>query len=161
MRKVLLGVVACCCAWVTVDVAAQAAPQAVRMQAAAAQPDMDPGSMATAARQVLELIDANRAAEVWEGSSNVAKRSITRDAFVQQAMAARASLGRAVSRTWLSVLRQQVDANAAQQPGNPPQGMYISVRFATTFANGRSAIELVTFRMDEDATWRLAGYTTQ
>lgn len=157
MKNIWIGLALCSLLPMSPLMAQQRAVQA----AAQSVQDIDPGSVAAGARQVLELIDANRAAEVWEGSSNVAKRSITRDAFVQQAMAARASLGRAVSRTWLSVLRQQVDANAAQQPGNPPQGMYISVRFATTFANGRSAIELVTFRMDEDATWRLAGYTTQ
>ncbi|PJK13614.1 hypothetical protein CO613_09475 [Lysobacteraceae bacterium NML07-0707] len=70
-------------------------------------------------------------------------------------------LGRPVSSTWLSVLRQQVDANAAQQAGNPPQGMYISVRFATTFSSGHGLLELVSFRLDEDGVWRVVGYSNQ
>ena len=38
---------------------------------------------------------------------------------------------------------------------------YISVRFATRFSGGRTVAELVTFRLEDNGTWRVAGYAIQ
>ena len=40
-------------------------------------------------------------------------------------------------------------------------GNYISVRFATRFSGGRTVAELVTFRLEDNGTWRVAGYAIQ
>ena len=41
-----------------------------------------------------------------------------------------------------------------------PEGLYINVSFPTRFAKAPQPVrELVSFRLDEDKTWRLAGYS--
>ena len=41
-----------------------------------------------------------------------------------------------------------------------PEGLYINVRSATTFAsNAQPVRELVSFRLDEDRVWRVSGYS--
>ncbi|MNF15205.1 hypothetical protein D3C80_2177110 [compost metagenome] len=39
-----------------------------------------------------------------------------------------------------------------------PAGTYANVEFDTQFAGNRTGHELISFRQDEDGTWRLAGY---
>lgn len=127
--------------------------------AAPPQQDMDPNSMVIAALQAAQLVDANRTAEVWDGSSVVAKRIVSRDAFVRQVAGARASLGQPLQRNWISVTRQQIEQTI--DPNAPPPGLYISVRFLTRFANGQALVELVTFQLEADGIWRVAGYSVQ
>ena len=139
------------------------APQTPQAQRAAPN-DVDPNSMLNAALQVAQLIDAGRSGEIWDGSSEIAKRTVNRDAFVKQIATGRAAFGQPVSRVWASVIRQVVPApQAGQAPpaGSPPPGAYITVRFATRFSGGQSVGELVSFRLDENGTWRVAGYTIQ
>lgn len=140
---------------------AQQAPAGAQQQAAQASPlDVDPNSMVMAAMQAAQLVDAGRAAEMWEGGSAVAKQAVKKDAFVQQITTARAPLGQPVSRAWLSVIRQSIQPSQASA-GSPPGGDYVSVRFATRFSSGRTVAELVTFRLEENGTWRVAGYAIQ
>lgn len=41
-----------------------------------------------------------------------------------------------------------------------PEGLYVNVSFPTRFAKAQQPVrELVSFRLDEDKTWRLAGYS--
>ncbi len=145
--------------------AQQAAPAPAAQQQARPSPqDVDPNSMVMAALQAAQLVDGGRAGEIWDGSSAIAKRAITKDAFVKAITAARNPLGQPVSRVWLSVIRQSVPAPQAGQAapaGSPPPGNYISVRFATRFSGGRTVAELVTFRLEDSGTWRVAGYTIQ
>ncbi|PJK09626.1 hypothetical protein CO610_03095 [Lysobacteraceae bacterium NML95-0200] len=131
------------------------APQAQ----AQVQQDIDPNSILTGALHVADLIDNGRAAEVWEGASIAAKSTVSRDAFVNQLQMARAPLGQAQSRVWLSVLRQQI--NPAQGESSPLPGTYVTVRFATRFSSGKTLVELISFRMDDNTTWRVAGYSIQ
>ncbi|MGH8087118.1 MAG: DUF4019 domain-containing protein, partial [Stenotrophomonas sp.] len=43
-----------------------------------------------------------------------------------------------------------------------PEGLYINVSFPTRFANSAQPVrELVSFRLDEDRVWRLAGYSVR
>lgn len=58
------------------------------------------------------------------------------------------------------------DASAAtwsrRALGRPASaGNYISVRFATRFSGGGTVAELVTFRLEDNGTWRVAGYAIQ
>ncbi|RMH91174.1 DUF4019 domain-containing protein [Lysobacter pythonis] len=138
--------------------AAQAQQQRPQVQRPAPG-EVDPNSMVMAALQAAQLVDANRAGDVWEGGSSVAKKAMGKDAFIRQVAASRAALGQPQSRVWLSVIRQQVDAAGGRQA--PPPGMYVSVRFATRFSGGKTVAELVSFHLDENATWRVAGYAIQ
>jgi hypothetical protein len=41
-----------------------------------------------------------------------------------------------------------------------PQGLYLNVAVPTTFATSQTPVrELVSFRLDEDKTWRVSGYS--
>lgn len=137
--------------------AAQPAPAAPQQQRSPL--DVDPNSMVVAALQTAQLIDTGRSGEVWDGAASVAKSATTRDVFVQQLNAARGPLGQLQSRAWVSVVRQSAPAPTAE--GGPPAGEYISVRFASRFAGGRTVTELVSFRLEDGGTWRVAGYVIQ
>jgi len=111
--------------------------------------------MSKAAGLVIQLVDQNKGGEVWEGASSVAKSVVTKDSFVQQISADRQKLGAPVTRSQVAVTR------AVYAAGNQvPAGNYINVVFATKFTNApRPVRELVSFRLDEDKTWRVSGYS--
>lgn len=111
--------------------------------------------MQQAALRVAQLVDANRAGEVWDGASPVAHSALARDAFVGMLAADRARVGTLVSRGQPSVSRVKYGSDAAV-----PAGLYVSVTFPTRFANGPQPVrELVSFRLDEDQVWRVSGYS--
>lgn len=121
------------------------------------QASIDPGTAFNGAVQVLNLVDSNRVAEIWEGGSPVMKRLVSREGFVQQTQRARSSLGNVVERNWQLVVRRQVSAGEAS--AELPAGNYVSINFESRFSSGRRAVELVTFRQDEDGVWRATGYS--
>lgn len=123
-------------------------------QAAMARQDAD---MKAAASQVVQLIDANRAGEVWDGASAVMKRVVSRQDFVNQIAGDRQRLGAAQQRGQPVVSRAQFPAGA-----QVPEGLYINIATPTRFAGNQQPIrELVSFRLDEDRTWRVSGYSTR
>lgn len=151
--------------------AAQPQPQqrqAARPAAAAQQPAMEQltpeqraalakqdADMSQAALQVMQLVDANRIGEVWDGASAAMKRLVTRDDFIKQITIDRNRLGAVSTRAAPEVTRSMFEAG--QQV---PQGLYINVRTATKFANQQQPVrELVSFRLDEDKVWRVSGYS--
>ncbi len=135
--------------------AQQAAPPAPPQPAQRAAParDIDPNSLAAAGIQAAQLIDAGRAGEVWDGASAVAKRSVDRNKFSDSITAQRKPLGATTARRWTLVSRHST-AGTEQLPA----GTYANVEFDTQFSGNRSGHELISFRQDEDGTWRLAGY---
>jgi len=138
---------------------APAAPAArpVLSPAQQAQVQKQDAEMTAAALQVARLIDANRAGEAWKGASDVAKKSVTEQAFVSQLTADRQRLGALASRGQPVVTRVKYAAGATV-----PEGLYINVSFPTRFANSAQPVrELVSFRFDEDRIWRLAGYSVR
>ena len=140
----------------------QARPAA---QQPAAQQQLTPEQQAALTRQnqemtkgaltVLQMIDGNQPGAVWDGASAVMKRAVTRDAFVKQVAADRQRLGAVANRGQSNVSRAQYPAGA-----DVPQGLYLNVAIPTKFANNPQPIrELVSFRLDEDKTWRVSGYS--
>lgn len=113
--------------------------------------------MARAALQVMQLVDADRIGEVWDGASAAMKQAVTREDFIRQVGADRGRLGPVVSRGDAQVSRSLFQA------GQPvPEGLYINVRSATRFANHPEPVrELVSFRLDEDRVWRVSGYSVR
>lgn len=133
---------------------AQAAPQLTEEQRAQlARQDAD---MTQAALQVMQLIDQNRAGEVWDGASAVMKQAVPKDEFIRQITADRNTLGAVSGRASPQVSRTQGGAEGSAVPA----GLYINVASASTFANQPQPVrELVSFRLDEDQVWRVTGYT--
>lgn len=109
--------------------------------------------MATAALQVLSLIDQGKGNEVWVGLSPVIKPLVTQSSFVQRIANDQSTFGNAGKRNLLSAYRS--DANGQT---NIPQGIYYNVAFLTQFSKGQGR-ELISFRLDNDQTWRVAGYS--
>lgn len=111
--------------------------------------------MSKAAGLVIQLVEQNKGGEVWDGASSVAKGVVTKDRFVQQITADREELGVPVARSQVAVTRAVYAAG-----DEVPAGNYISVVFATKFTNAPEPVrELVSFRLDEDRTWRVSGYS--
>jgi hypothetical protein len=116
--------------------------------------ELDPNSVVNAAAQVVKMVDDGRLVDVWEGGSAVMKKVAAKTTFVAAVGKAREPFaGGAARRVWIDVSRRD-------SPGTPelPVGAYMNVGYVTTFANGRTARELVSFRLDDDQKWRVAGY---
>ncbi|KOR39579.1 hypothetical protein ADT25_21455 [Xanthomonas oryzae] len=110
--------------------------------------------MTQAALRVAQMVDGNQIASLWDGASKVAKTAVKRDVFVSQIGSERARLGAVVGRGQGSVTRVKYGPGA-----QVPEGLYVNVSFPTRFAKAQQPVrELVSFRLDEDKTWRLAGY---
>lgn len=111
--------------------------------------------MGQAAQQVMQLVDANRTGEIWDGASAAMKRLVTRDEFVKQITIDRNRLGAVSTRANPTVSRSMFKAGA-----QVPEGLYINIATATKFANQPQPVrELVSFRLDEDRQWRVSGYS--
>ncbi|KAA3598572.1 DUF4019 domain-containing protein [Stenotrophomonas maltophilia] len=120
-----------------------------------AQVQKQDAEMGAAALRAAQLVDANRAGELWDGASAVARRAVPKAAFVSQLSAERTRLGALAGRGQPTITRVKYSAGAAV-----PEGLYINVSFPTRFANSAQPVrELVSFRFDEDQVWRLAGYS--
>lgn len=139
----------------------QAQPQQPQQQAQQLTPEQQQqlaqqdAEMSRAAQQVVQMIDANRVGEVWDLSTEVVKRLVPRDSFVEQVAADRARLGAPSGRGQPVVSRTQF-----QDGGEVPAGLYINIAFPAQFANSPEPVrELVSFRLDEDQVWRVSGYS--
>lgn len=120
-----------------------------------AQVQKQDAEMGAAAVKAAQLVDANRAGELWDGASAVARRAVPKAAFVSQLTTERTRLGALAGRGQPTITRVKYSAGAAV-----PEGLYINVSFPTRFANSAQPVrELVSFRFDEDKVWRLAGYS--
>lgn len=131
-----------------------AAPAAPRRPPGRSEEDEE---MIAAAHQVLALIDAGRAGQVWEGASPVVRRIVPRAEFLMQVSADRERLGAVRSRGEPVVDRERYPAGS-----RVPQGEYANIAFPTRFANADAPVrELVSFRLDEDRVWRVSGYSVR
>lgn len=117
---------------------------------------LPPGAALDAAMQVASMVDAGRAGELWDGASPVAKRAVTREAFVAGISAARKRQGALANRQWLAVRRQVHDGTQGV-----PAGHYVSVELLAQASAGKPVRELVSLRLDEDGTARLSGYVVE
>jgi hypothetical protein len=120
-----------------------------------AQVQKQDAEMGAAAVKAAQLVDANRAGELWDGASAVARRAVPKAAFVSQLTSERSRLGALAGRGPPTITRVKDSAGAGV-----PEGWYSNVSIPTRFANSAQPVrELVSFRFDEDQVWRLAGYS--
>ncbi len=119
----------------------------------AAAQAIDPNTIVGAGLQAAQMIDAGKVADIWDGASPIAQKQVPKPQFVQAVTTARQALGPAKDRSWWSITR-------STSTGTPelPAGAYVNVEYVTTFVNGKTARELVSFRFDEDKQWRVTGY---
>ncbi|WP_342316349.1 DUF4019 domain-containing protein [Lysobacter sp. FW306-1B-D06B] len=136
----------------TVMAQSQPIKPAAPTQSAPSQSTIEPNVLRDAGLRVARAVDAGKEMDLWDGSSPVMKKAVKREEFVSSVRNTRNPLGPVVSRSWVSIDLQQMSGQ-----GFPP-GQYATARSVASFAAGRSLTEIVTFRLDEDGTWRFAGY---
>jgi hypothetical protein len=134
-------------------------PQAAQQQRLTpeqqAQVARQDAEMSKAAAQVVGMVDQNKTAEVWAGISPVAKGATSQAEFVEQIALDRKKVGAVAERKQVAVTRAVYPAGA-----EVPAGNYVNVVYATKFANSPQPVrELVSFHLDDDQTWRVAGYS--
>jgi hypothetical protein len=113
--------------------------------------------MTSAATRVVQMVDQNKAAEVWAGASPVAKGVVALGEFVRQVALDRQKLGAVAERKQLAVTRA-----VYPQGGQVPAGNYVNVVYVTRFANSPQPVrELVSFHLDDDKIWRVSGYSVR
>lgn len=106
------------------------------------------------AAAIANMVDHGQVAQVWNASSDVAKKAVAEDKFVQATEADRAQLGTATSRKVQEITRGVSDGQKL------PAGYYVNISFSTQFSKYPKPVrELVSFHLDKDRTWRLSGYT--
>jgi hypothetical protein len=119
--------------------------------------DKQDRDVAQLADVIVKMIDENKAGDVWDASSAVAKKVITREGFVTKVSQDRGALGKPGLRMPMGVKHLHFDGT-----GNMPAGWFMSVAFDTQFSQARqSAREVVTFVLDADKVWRFAGYSVR
>lgn len=110
--------------------------------------------MAEAAMQIIKMIDQNDIGTVWDQASNIARQASTRQDFIRQLTSDRATLGAPGSRTLAGITRTRSNGE------NIPAGFYVNISYATQFAKMDKPVrELVSYHLDDDRIWRVAGYT--
>jgi hypothetical protein len=99
----------------------------------------------------LALVDAGSYSKGWEEGAEALKSAVSQADLEKSLRAARAPLGKVVSR---KIKSQQY---ATSLPG-APDGEYVVIQYNTTFENKAAAVETVTPMLDKDAKWRVSGY---
>ncbi|WAC25236.1 DUF4019 domain-containing protein [Blastomonas sp. SL216] len=103
------------------------------------------------------VLEMGGAEQVYDSASVVMKGAISRSKFSGEVAAANSGFGRSVSRVWTRI--EQVKVGAGAQGGVPPGG-YVTVFLISHNSSGEGRVEQLSFRLDEDDRWRLAGVKT-
>jgi Protein of unknown function (DUF4019) len=99
----------------------------------------------------LKFVDSGDYSQSWIQASSSFKAAVTEKEWEQKVTAARQPLGALISRKLRSA------QYTTTLPG-APDGEYVVIRYDTSFANKKSAIETVTPILDKDGQWRVSGY---
>jgi hypothetical protein len=139
---------------IALSVATPVSAQTQNVQPAPAQ--LGPTDFVLASVQVVTAIDRFDIGAVWDRSSAVMRQRVPKDQFIANAAQARAQLGSVRSRDWVFIQRVVVSQVGEQLP----IGQYMTVRLRTV---GQMATreEVISFHLDADGQWRLAGYAMQ
>jgi uncharacterized protein DUF4019 len=104
-----------------------------------------------AAQMWLHEIDSGNYATSWQQASAYFQGAITEKNWTDALNGVRRPLGNLLSR------KVAKTTSAKSLPG-APDGNYLVMQFATSFANKKNAVETVTFMREKDGNWRAAGY---
>lgn len=117
---------------------------------ATAAPESTAAAHATS-KDWLKKLDAADYSGAWEAAASMFKAVVSAQAWQQASQSVRSPLG---------ALRNRSDRSATFTRSLPgmPDGQYVVVQFDTTFENKVKGIETVTVALDQDGTWRVAGY---
>ena len=105
----------------------------------------------SAARAWLTLVDSGDYPGSWKEASAYFRGGVTPENWQSTMEAFRRPLGKVISR---EVMRAE---ELASLPG-APDGKYVVMRFISSFEKKKSAVETVTFTLDNDGKWRAVRY---
>ena len=99
----------------------------------------------------ISIVDLGDYGESWETSSELFKRSVTKEDWIKTLKGLRPSFGEVISR--------DVDSKKYETslPG-APDGKYVVIVYKTQFKNKEKAYETITPMKDPDGEWRVSGY---
>jgi hypothetical protein len=108
----------------------------------------------TAAHAWLLLLDRKDWGTAWDASSLMFRQSVPLPAWMDEIPKLREPFGALVE-------REPVDATYKKTLPGRPDGDYVTVLFASRFANKADAQETVTAVRESDGRWRVTGYTAR
>jgi hypothetical protein len=121
---------------------------------AVAEPGTSADELLGDATSVLQQVDSEQYAEVWQSLAPFVQARASQAQFVDSIRQSRQALGAVSKRGWASVTRIRYT-----HVTGVPDGLYANVDFATTLASGKSMFEKVSFQLQTDGQWRLTGYS--
>ncbi len=124
--------------------------------AQAASVDTSPDALLVAAGRVLALLDTGNYAPLWQDIPPVLQSRFKQDTFIADMKSARQSVGPLRQRTWSGVSRLRYATPTT--PQGVPAGLYANVEMSSTTTDGRSLIERISFRLENDGSVRFTGY---
>jgi len=104
-----------------------------------------------AAQNWLAGIDAGAYAKSWDGGSAYFRGAVSQKDWETALTAFRKPLGALGS-------RRVTKAKSLTSLAGAPDGTYVVMEFATSFAKKKEAFETVCFSREADGSWRAAGY---
>lgn len=126
-------------------------------QGAARQGLIAPDAQLVMCFDMAQAIDGVRYREVWASASQAVRAKVSDVEFVKGVTVMRRGVAAPSKRLWT---RLDVQMQADQPDKNAPGGLYANCTFETQFGEVMRR-ETVSFRLDEDRQWRMAGYHLQ
>lgn len=108
----------------------------------------------TAAHAWLLLLDRKDWGTAWDASSQVFRQAVPLPAWMDGIPKLRDPFGAFIE-------RQPVEASYKTSLPGRPDGQYVTVLFASKFANKADVQETVTTIREPDGRWRVTGYTAR
>jgi hypothetical protein len=100
------------------------------------------------------MIDGGKYADSWDAAAKLFQSQLTQDQWKSALTTVRAPLGKLISRT------QKAAQPPSNVPGAPAGQVFMVLQFTTSFENKGTAVETVAM-VDENGTWKAAGYFIQ
>jgi len=115
----------------------------------------NPLDFLNASIRILAAANAGNVGPLWDAASPLMKSTVARDKFVEVIQHDQAANGPLRAVDWRGIGR----VIQPQAQGSVPAGEYVSVTLVTISTTGKPATETISFVLDTDHNWRLAGLT--
>lgn len=105
-----------------------------------------------AATHFLDLVDTGQYEQSWQTAAAYLKKDIPLEKWVKRLSAVRTASGRLIDR------KQKEYIYTKEPKKDIPAGEYMVYIFTSKFENKNDLTETVTLMLEDDKTWRIAGY---
>jgi len=104
-----------------------------------------------AAEDFLHLVDTEQYEQSWNSASGLLREKVFLEVWNRKLQVMRAKVGTLIS-------RKQDDASISDMAEGAPEGKYLTLTYASSFSQQKSAIETIILVLEADQKWRVAGY---